>query len=64
MKDLKAMPKKPPEKKPPKPKQNLSQKDKFLAYAKEVGVDESGEEFERALGKALHKEDSIRDSGK
>lgn len=42
-----------PKKKPPrkKPKQKLSQKERFLAYAKELGADETGEEFERAFKK-------------
>ena len=43
------MPKEKPPKKPIKPKQNLSQKEKFMVYAKEIGVDETGEEFERAF---------------
>lgn len=40
-------------KKPPKPKkkvpQNLSQKDKFIEYAREVNADESGTAFERTV---------------
>ena len=46
-----------PQKKPPrkKPKQKLSQKEKFIEYAREVGVDESGEDFERALKRIVNK---------
>lgn len=49
------MPKKKPPKAKKKPNPKLSQKDKFIAYAKEIGVDESGEEFERAIGSILKK---------
>lgn len=58
------MPKEKPPKKTVKPKQSLSQKEKFLAYAKEVGVDETGEEFERAFNKILKPKDSHNYSGK
>lgn len=34
-----------------KPKQKLSQKEKFIEYAREVDADESGETFERMLKK-------------
>lgn len=35
----------------------MTQKERFLEYAKEVGVDETGEEFERVLEKiVLNKE--------
>lgn len=44
-------------KKPPKarkkPKQGLSQKDKFIAYAKKVEADESGETFAKAMKKII-----------
>ena len=43
--------KKPPQK--PKLKPPLTQKERFIEYAKKIGVDETGEEFERALDKAL-----------
>ena len=49
--------KQPPKKK--KPKQKLPQKERFLAYAKEVGVDETGEDFERALGSIIKKKKPI-----
>lgn len=49
------MPKEKPPKKPVKPKQKLSQKEKFLTYAKEIGVDEAGEAFERVLGSIIKK---------
>ncbi len=46
-----------PEKKPPrkKPKQKLSQKEKFIAYAREVEADESGERFEKAFKSIVKK---------
>ena len=34
-----------------KPKQKLSQKEKFIEYARSVEADESGETFERVLKK-------------
>jgi hypothetical protein len=44
-----------PDKKPPKPKPqlkpSLSQKERFIEYAKEVEADESGETFEKAIEK-------------
>jgi hypothetical protein len=44
-----------PDKKPPKTKPqlkpSLTQKERFIEYAKEVEADESGETFERALDK-------------
>jgi hypothetical protein len=47
----------------PKIKQGLSQKERFLAYAKEQGI-EDDTEFERALNKVLrHPVDSHKDSG-
>lgn len=45
------MPEKKPPKNPPKPKEKLPQKERFLAYAKELGMDETGEDFERAFQK-------------
>lgn len=36
-----------------KPKQKLSQKEKFIAYARDVEADESGETFERTLKKIV-----------
>lgn len=51
------MAKKPPKAKK-KPKQTLSQKEKFIAYAKRVEADESGETFEKSLGKILPKKNS------
>ena len=39
-----------PKKKPPDPGEK-PQKQKFIDTARELGVDESGAEFERALGK-------------
>lgn len=48
--------KKPPKK--PKPEPSLTQKERFIEYAKQIGVDETGEEFERALDKVLIKNDS------
>jgi hypothetical protein len=38
-----------PKKKPPDPDEK-PQKDRFIEKAKELGVDETGAEFERALG--------------
>lgn len=51
------MPEKKPPKNPPKPKEKLLQKERFLAYAKEIGVDETGEEFERAISKLFKPKD-------
>ena len=48
MKELKRMPKKELRNKP-KLKPSLTQKERFIEYAKEVDADESGEKFERAL---------------
>lgn len=46
------MPKK--EKKPKKKvSQKLTQKEKFIAYAREVGADESGDTFTRAMKKIV-----------
>ena len=53
MKELKRMPKKQPPKAKPKIKGTSSQKERFIEYAKEVEADESGEKFERALGKIM-----------
>lgn len=39
-----------PKKKPPDPNEK-PQKDRFIEKAKELGVDESGAEYERALGR-------------
>lgn len=39
--------------KKPKLKPSLTQKERFIEYAKKIGVDETGEEFERALDKVL-----------
>jgi len=51
--------------KKPKLKPSLTQKERFIEYAKEIGVDETGEEFERALDKALKSKSSHKtDSGK
>ncbi len=46
-------PKSKPKKK--KVKQSLSQKEKFIAYAKKVGVDEDDETFIRTLKKIVKK---------
>lgn len=43
------MPKKSIPKMKPKPNPKRSQKERFIEYAKEAGVDESGEEFERVF---------------
>jgi hypothetical protein len=58
MKDLARMPKKKPPKAKPKLKPKLSQKERFLAYAEENGIDETGEEFERAFDKVVHSKKS------
>ena len=46
-------------KSPPKPKkkvpQKLSQKDKFIAYAKETGADKGGDTFEKTFKKIVKK---------
>jgi hypothetical protein len=56
MKELKRkMPHKAKPKK--KVKQSLTQKEKFIAYAKEVEADETGERFNRALEKIKPKRD-------
>jgi hypothetical protein len=39
----------------PKLKPSLSQKERFIEYAKEVEADESGETFEKSLTKLLDK---------
>ena len=41
-----------PAKKPPDPKEN-PQKERFIETAREVGVDETGKEFERAMKKIV-----------
>lgn len=42
------------EKKPlKKPNPKLSQKERFIEYAKEIGVEDDGEEFERAFKKIM-----------
>jgi hypothetical protein len=45
------MPEKKPPKSPPKPKEKLPQKERFLAYAKEAGIKD--EDVERVLDKAI-----------
>ncbi len=40
-----------------KVKQSLSQKEKFIAYAKKVEADESGETFTRAMKKIVRSPD-------
>lgn len=46
----------PPKKKKPKPKlSDKEQSERFMETARELGVDESGEEFERALRKIIPK---------
>ena len=47
--------KKEPSKAKPKLKPSLSQKERFIEYAKEVEADESGETFERAINKVIKK---------
>jgi len=44
-----------PKKKTPKKtvKPDLPQKERFIAYAREVGADESGEKFDRAMNKIV-----------
>ena len=42
-----------PEKSKKKVKQNLSQKERFIEYARETECDESGETFEKAMQKIL-----------
>jgi len=39
-----------------KPDQKLSQKERFIEYAKEIGVDESDGEFERVFDKIVDKD--------
>ncbi len=48
------MPKKEPPKKP-NLKPSLTQKERFIAYAREVEADESGETFEKAMNKLVPK---------
>ncbi|MCB1651279.1 MAG: hypothetical protein KDI46_04425 [Alphaproteobacteria bacterium] len=36
-----------------KPDQNLTQKERFIEYAKEIGVDDSDGEFERVFDKIV-----------
>ena len=55
MKDLARMPKKKEPKPIPKLSPKLSQKERFIEYAKEIGVDEDSEDFERVFGKILDK---------
>lgn len=45
------MPKKTPPKPKPKLKPDLSQKERFIEYAKNRDADESGELFEKAMSK-------------
>lgn len=45
-----------PKSKPKKKvKQKLTQKEKFIEYAKKLEADESGETFKKALNKIVHK---------
>lgn len=48
-----------PDKKKPKPKPklkpSLSQKERFIEYAKEIETDESGETFKKAMKKIFKK---------
>lgn len=53
MKELKRMPKKQPPKAKPKLKPEMTQKERFIAYAREVGSDESGERFEKAMNTVI-----------
>lgn len=50
-------------KKTEKPKKKvdhkLSQKERFIEYAKEIGVEEDGEEFERVFEKIIEKDKKI-----
>lgn len=41
-----------------RPKSGLSQKERFIAYAREVGADETGETFKRAIKKLVRKKQS------
>lgn len=47
-----------PKKKKPKLKPNMTPKQRFIAYAKEVVDDESGERFERAMDTIVPKKKS------
>ena len=47
------MPKETKTKPKDKPKQKLSQKEKFIAYAKENGLDEDSEDFDRLFDKVV-----------
>lgn len=48
-----------PEKKKPKPKPklkpSLTQKERFIEYAKEVEADETGKTFEKVINKVIKK---------
>jgi hypothetical protein len=46
-------PRKPAKPKPPKPKDDRPQSERFIEAARGVGVDETGEEFERAFQKIV-----------
>jgi hypothetical protein len=46
-------PRRPAKPKPPKPKDDRPQSERFIEAARKVGVDETGEEFERAFGKIV-----------
>ena len=52
-------------KKEPKPKKTvkpgLPQKERFIAYAKEVEADESGERFDKAIEKIVRKNTDSND---
>lgn len=56
MKQLVKMPDKKPPKSKPQLKPSLSQKERFIEYAKEVEADESGETFEKAMTKIVQKD--------
>ena len=58
MKDLARMPKKKQPKAKPKLKPTLSQKERFLAYAEEQGI-ESDEDFERAFDGLISKNRNV-----
>ncbi len=51
MKQLVKMPDKKKEKPKKKVKQNLSQKERFIEYARELECDESGETFDKTIKK-------------
>ena len=47
----------------PKPKKEKSQKQQFIEAARKVGVDETGEEFERAIRQIVPRKKARQSTG-